>query len=237
VLGEVVRTTPEPNLNAATVSTLSALASFMPHPWWSLGVQAPWTLVQEEAPGVPLKSGYGDTRFELRLTPHADKLTHRVLTVGLNASVPTRTVRFEVDPGPLWTVAPVVAFSRSFERWSWHALALAPVEHRPAGTALDFSAAALVSHRLFSTWHVALGALVDVRLAARCTLVAGGSEWCSEGRATETERDNGATRAYATLGSGVDLHERWTLSASVQVPVTTRRDFDAAANLGLEARF
>lgn len=237
LLGEVTHATPEPNLNAATMYTASVLGSFMPHPWLSVGAQAPLTFVDEATPGVPTKRGYGDTRFELRLTPHGDKLMHRVLTVGVNASVPTRTVRFEVDPGPLWSIAPLIGFSRTFASWSWNVLLLTPIDHRPAGTALEVSGALLGAWELLPGWQLTGGGLVDVRAATRCALPGSGSEWCREGRATERNREVGATRAYASLGTALELDERWTVSAGFQLPVTARRDFDGAANVGLEVRF
>lgn len=237
LLGEIVRNTAQPNLNAATIYTLSALVSVRPHPWLSVGLQAPYTFVDEDAPGVPTKSGYGDTRLELRLTPHADKLLHRVLTVGVNASFPTRTVRFQADPGPMWSVAPLVAYTRSYEFWSWQAVLLAPLEHRPAGTAFEGSGAFVVNHRLLPSWSWSVGALVDVRIASSCALPGGGQTWCRDGRVTELSRETGATRGYVTAGTGVELAEDWAVSASVQAPVTHRRDFDLAGSIGLEGRF
>jgi hypothetical protein len=237
LLGEVVRTTAEPHLNAATIYTASAMVSLQPHPWFSAGLQAPLTHVNEDAPGVEPKSGYGDTRLELRLTPHADKLMHRVFTAGLNVSVPTRTVRFQVDPGPMWGLAPLAAFTRSYADWSWQAVLLAPIEHRPAGTAFEASGALLVSHRLLPPWTLALGAIADVRLASLCVSPRGDRSWCPEGRVTEQNRHNGSTRAYATAGSSVELSEDWTIALSVQAPLLKRRDFDVAGSIGLEARF
>lgn len=237
LLSEVVRSTAEPNLNAATIYTLSGLVSVQPHPWLSVGLQAPLTVVDEDAPGVATKSGYGDTRLELRLTPHGDKLVHRVLTLGINASFPTRTVRYQVDPGPLWAFAPLVAFTRSYDQLSWQAVLLAPLEHRRAGTALDASGAFIVQYRVLRPWSWALGALVDVRAASLCALPGGGQAWCREGRVTELDRETGATRGYVTAGTGVEIAEAWTLSASVQVPVTPRRDFDLAGSVGVEGRF
>src|SRR5690606_18737794 len=82
--------------------------------------------------------GYGDTRVQLRFTPHARRLIHRVLTLGLNGSLPTRTVRFTVDPGPIVAIAPYVVFTRTYDRWYWQTLAISAVETRRAGVALDF---------------------------------------------------------------------------------------------------
>lgn len=243
LLTEAARATSEPSLNPATIYTTSVLVSLRPLPWFSAGVQAPVTLIDEQAPGVASKFGYGDTRLELRLTPHAERHTEPgaerggVLTFGLNASFPTRTVRFEVDPGPLWSWSPLVAYARSYEAWSWQAMVLAPIEHRRAGTAFEATAALLFDYRLLDPWTVSAGSVVDVRLASLCALPRGGSEWCAEGRSTERSRGNGSTRAYLTAGSGVVLGEAWTASLSVQVPVTARRDFDVAGGVGVEARF
>ncbi len=237
LLTEVVRSTDEPTLNPSTVLTTSALVSVAPHPWFSVGVQAPLTIVREDAPEAPTKVGYGDTRFELRLTPHADKLTHRVLTLGLNVSLPTRTVEFEVDPGAMTSVTPLVVFNRRYADWSWYALLLAPIEHRPAGTAFDAGAGLGGGYRALTWLDLSVGLLSDIRVATSCTTASGSSEWCSDGRVTERNRDPGSLRAYTTAGAGFSMSDRWTLTLGAQLPVTPRADFVFAGSAGLEARF
>jgi hypothetical protein len=71
---------------ASTYST-SLIGEYSPHPWISFGVQ-PTLLAVDQDRGAS-RVGLGDTRAVVRLTPHADKLVHRVLTTGVSASFPT----------------------------------------------------------------------------------------------------------------------------------------------------
>ncbi len=150
----------------------SILAEYAPIPEFSVGAQFPLQVIDER--GRPAQVGYGDTRLQLRYTPHATKLIHRVLTVGINLSMPTRTVRTTADPGRTWVVAPNAIFTRTYSRWFWQVLAVSTVETRPAGTALELGAAGQGGVRLLKgKLNPGLGVLVESRCGS-ATLVAPG---------------------------------------------------------------
>lgn len=236
LLQEVARTTT--SITPGAVYNTSILGEYAPHPWVSAGVQLPMLVVDEDAPGVPTKVGYGDTRVFVRLTPHADKLIHRVLTTVLNVSLPTRTVTFTADPGRTVVVAPTLIYSRTHPRAFWQLLALGSYEHRPAGTAIDLSAGGQVGARLFGTkLSPALGMLADVRAATFCAQPGGGTRFCPEGRTTELARPIGALR-ITSLAALTYAFAPWGLvSANVQLPVLTKRDFDIAGSVTFQAMF
>lgn len=83
--------------------------------------------------------GLGDTRAAVRVTLFADKLIHRLLTLGVSVSFPIKTVHLDVDTGRTWSATPNVLFTRTYLRLFWQVIGLASVEHRPAGTSLDVS--------------------------------------------------------------------------------------------------
>jgi hypothetical protein len=236
LLQEVARTTT--SLTPGTVYNTSLLGEYSPHPWTSFGAQLPLLVIDEDASGVPTKVGYGDTRLFVRLTPHADKLVHRVLTTVLNVSLPTRTVTFTSDPGRTVVVAPALIYSRTHPRAFWQLLALGSYEHRPAGTAIDLSAGGQVGARLFETkLSPALGLLADVRTLTFCAEVGGGARFCPEGRTTELARPIGALRV-TSLAAVTYAFAPWGLvSANVQLPLLTKRDFDIAGSLTFQAMF
>lgn len=236
ILHEVSRTTT--SLTPGTVFNTSLLGEYAPHPWFSFGAQLPLLVVDEDAPGVPTKVGYGDTRLFLRLTPHADKLVHRVFTTAINVSLPTRTVRFTADPGRTVIVAPAAIFSRTYTRAFWQLLGVATYEHRPAGSAIDLSPGGQVGARLLDgKLSPALGMLGDVRVATFCARIGGGTRFCPEGRSTEIARELGSLRV-TTFASLTYAFAPWGLvSASVQVPLLTKRDFDVAGAFTFQAMF
>jgi hypothetical protein len=236
ILQEFSRNTS--SLNPGTTSNTSLLGEYAPHPWFSFGLQAPLLVVDEDAPNVDTKVGYGDTRMMLRLTPHADKLIHRVLTTGINLSFPTRTVQFEADPGRSWTVTPNVLFTRTYLRPFWQLMGLATIEHRPAGTAIDISAGAQIGYRIKGVLAPSFGALADLRVATFCTPIGGGAEAsCREGRPTETEREVGSLR-LANISTLTYSFATWGMvSASVQLPMIDKRDFDWAGSLSTQFMF
>ena len=237
VLQEIGRSSARRTLNPGTVYTTSLLGEFAPHPWFSFGVQAPLLVVDEDAQDVATKVGYGDTRVLLRLSPHADKLIHRVLSVGVNLSFPTRTVRFEADPGNIWIVAPSVLYSRTYRRAFWQAIGALTIEERPAGTALDVTAGMQAGYRFFDVLSPTLGVLADVRAFTACAEIGGGSSPCLDGRATEVDRETGSVRAYALAGLAWTFAPWGSLLANAQVPVTPRADFDVAGSVGLQFTF
>jgi len=236
LLSEVSRNTS--SLNPATTYNTSLLGEYAPHPWFSVGLQAPVLVVDEDAPEVDTKVGYGDTRVSLRLTPHADKLIHRVVTTGVNLSLPTRSVRFEADPGRSWVVSPNVLFTRTYRRPFWQVMGLATFEHRPAGTAIDLSVGAQAGYRIRGVLTPSIGTLADLRVAAFCTPVGGGPQvLCENGRTTEVNREIGSLR-IANFAALTYAFADWGLvNLSVQLPVTPKRDFDWAGSFAFHALF
>ena len=223
------------SLNPASTYNTSLLGEYAPRPWLSSGVQAPLLVVDEEA--APRKVGYGDTRTFIRLTPHADKLIHRVLTAGVAMSVPTRTLRFEADPGKVWTVSPMVMFTRTHLRAYWQLMGLTTVEHRPAGTAIDVTASGQVGYRAWGKLGLGVGALADVRAANFCAEVGGGARYCSGNRATETQRHVGAVRIAHLTAVSYNFAPWGLLAANLQLPLTPKRDFDVAGSISVQAQF
>ena len=215
----------------------SLLGEYAPIPEFSMGLQLPLQILDER--GQPVTAGYGDTRLQLRYTPHATKLIHRVLTLGVNVSLPTRTVRSTADPGRTWAVAPNVIFTRTYSRWFWQVLGVSTVETRPAGTSLDLGVAGQTGLRLArGRVNPGLGLLVESRLATWCVPAAGGAQaFCRDGRATETQRELGTTRATALLSLSYNFHPRAALWISGQAPVSPVKDYDVGASVGLQATF
>jgi hypothetical protein len=212
----------------------SILGEYSPHAWFSFGVQVPLQIVDE--PQVPARVGLGNLRVSTRVTLHADKLFHRILTFGVNATFPTRTVTFTTDPGRTWTTAPYAVFTRNYHRPFWQIFATVPIETRPAGTAIDLGVGAQGGYRFWGKLAPSAGLLVNTRLASWCRRVDGGADFCREGRVTEIERPLGATALYVTGGLAWTFAPWGTLAASVQVPVTAVRDFDVGGSLGLSAQ-
>jgi hypothetical protein len=211
-----------------------------PIPAFSFGAQLPLTILAEQPPGLPsdTRVGLGDTRVFMRVTPHTDKLIHRVLTLGLSAGFPTRTVRAGVDPGRSWSISSSLIFTRTYTKLFWQLLAFAATEWRPAGVALDLSAGAQLGARV-ARGRLALGfgMLVDVRTVNACRSPDDELGFCRDSRAGEAEREIGSTRATAIGTFAWTFHPRWSLNLGLQVPVTPKRDFDVGASLGLQVIF
>lgn len=213
----------------------SILGEYSPHRWFSFGLQVPLQVIDErEAPAVV---GLGNVRATTRVTLHADKLFHRIVTFGTNATFPTRTVRFTTDPGATWVVSPYGMFTRNYHRAFWQILATAPIEVRPAGTAIDLGVGAQGGYRFWGKLAPSAGLLANVRIATWCRRVEGGAEFCAPGRVTEIERQVGATALYVTGGLSWNFARWGALAASIQVPVTPVRDFDVGGSIGLQAFF
>lgn len=216
---------------------LSLLGEYAPAPAFSFGAQLPFTVISEF--GNPASVGYGDTRAFVRVTPHADKLIHRVLTFNLVASFPTRTVRLSVDPGRVWSVAPSAIFTRTYMGWYWQAIALASVETRPAGIALDVSAGGQAGGKLADN-KLALGGgvILDVRAANFCASAGDVPlAYCNRSRAGESQREPGSVRATALANASWSFNPRWAVTFGVQVPFTVKRDFDLGLTAGVQAVF
>lgn len=221
------------SLSPHSAYVTSVLGEYSPHRWFSLGVQLPLQIIDEEL--ARPRAGFGSMRVLTRVTLHADKLFHRVLSFGVNATLPTRTVEFTTDPGLTWVVSPYAVFTRNYHRAFWQVLATSPIETRPAGTAIDLSAGAQGGYRFWGKLAPSAGALATVRVASWCREVGGTTRWCRAGRVTEVERPLGATAVYVTAGLSWNFAAWGLLAASIQVPVTPARDFDLGGSLGLQA--
>jgi hypothetical protein len=225
-------------LNPGVMDSLSIVGEYAPRPWVSVALQAPLLMFRAADTDGETRVGYGDTRVQLRFTPHASKLIHRVLTAGLNASLPTRTVRFTVDPGPVVSIAPYVVFTRTYMTWYWQTLAVAAVDTRRAGVALDFGLSGQVGARLAGgKVNLGFGLLLDTRLAAWCATPGGGREFCPGDRPGEQFRQLGTFRGTGLMALAYNFHPRASLVASVQVPFTPVRDYTLGWSLGFQGFF
>lgn len=233
VLQEFSRTSR--SLTPNRTYTTSILGEYAPHPWFSFGAQVPMLVVDEDRERA--RVGLGNLRVVTRVTLHADKLYHHVLSFGVNATFPTRTVRFSVDPGKTWVEAPYVVFTRNYRRAFWQVFATTPIETRPAGTAIDISAAAQGGYRFWGRLAPSAGVLATVRAATWCRDPSGDAKICKGGRVTEIERSMGTTIVAATFGLSWAFTRWGMLAGTVQVPLTPRRDFDVAGSLSFQASF
>lgn len=236
LLVQAARGTDEPALNTATTYSAAALVALRLFPRLYVEGQFPLVFVDEDATAQP-KLGYGDTILGV-LVPvgNLTKKDAASWTLGTSVSIPTRTIRFEPDPGRQWTVTPSLRYADSFGRWLLYSQLLVPTETRPTGTAFDVSPALGVGRRLGSRVTVTLGANADVRVLTVCKTW-GGSEICPEGRATESGRPHGALRTYAHGAVSIDLSRSWSLFAGGQLPLTERRDLEWSVSAGAEVRF
>lgn len=235
LLGQVSRGTEEPTLNTASAYSVSALVDIRLHRRLYLSAQLPLEVIDEDAVGRP-KVGYGNTTVGLHTPLGRLKKDTAHWVVGVSASLPTRTYSYQVDPGAQWSLSPGLRYGDAHKKLLWYALAVFPMESRPAGTAVDASPAAGLGYRFLPALRLTFGFNADIRVLAICNTF-DGSEFCQQGRATEVNRPLGATRAYAHGGILIDLHKRWSLFGGGQYPLTTRRDIEWTANLGVEGRF
>lgn len=225
-------------LNPGLTDTLSLFGEWAPKPWLSIGAQAPLVMFRAEDTQGRTRVGYGDTRVQLRFTPHARKLIHRVVTLGLNASLPTRTVRFTVDPGPIVAVAPYAVFTRTYTGWYWQVLGISTIERRRAGVAIDLGISGQVGARLAGgKLNLGVGALVDTRLATWCAQAGGGQEFCTGNRAGELYRELGVVRGTGLAALAWNFDKRASLVGSLQVPMTAVRDYTLGWSLGAQVFF
>lgn len=225
-------------LNPGVTDSLSVIGEYAPRPWFSLALQAPLLMFRAADTMGETRVGYGDTRVQLRFTPHARRLIHRVLTLGLNGSIPTRTVRLTVDPGPVGALAPYVVFTRTYARWYWQTLALSTVDMRRAGVAVDLGLSGQVGARLAGgKLNLGFGALFDTRLLTWCSLPGGGHEFCTGNRAGELYREIGTVRGTYLVALAYNFHPRAALVGSLQAPFTAKRDYTIGWSLGAQAFF
>jgi hypothetical protein len=142
------------------------------------------------------------------------------------------------DPGRSWTVSPNVIFTRTYLRPFWQVMGLATLEHRPGGTAIDLSAGAQMGVRLWGVLAPSFGVLADVRVTTFCTPVGGGPQaFCRDGRATEIEREIGSTRISNVTALTYTFASWGLITASAQLPMTPKRDFDWAGSFAFQAMF
>lgn len=225
-------------LNPGVTDSLSLLGEYAPRPWISMALQAPLLMFRSADTSGATRVGYGDTRVQLRFTPHARKLIHRILTLGANASFPTRTVRFTVDPGPVWSASPWAVFTRTHERWFWQVLAISTVDVRRAGVAIDLGVSGQVGGRLLKgKLNPGVGVLVDTRLASWCSQPDGGRSFCTDNRAGELYRELGVVRGTLLASLAYNFHKRASLVGSLQAPFTAKRDYTFGWSLGIQAFF
>lgn len=225
-------------LNPGVMDSLSLLGEWSPKPWMSVAVQAPLLMFRAQDTNGATRVGYGDTRVQLRFTPHARKLIHRVVTFGINGSIPTRTVVFTVDPGPIGAAAPYVVFTRTYMKWYWQVLGISTIEHRRAGTAIDVGASGQVGARLAGgKFNFGVGALIDTRAATWCAQPEGGQNFCTGNRAGELYRELGVVRGTALAAAAWNFSKRAAIVGSLQVPMTAKRDYSLGWSLGAQVFF
>lgn len=235
LLEEVSAPTDQPGGVASLQSTTSLVGSVLLHPWFSVGAQLPWVVVNEPGKSTAT-TGYGDTTLEVIVTPYGDWLRHRVPSFGVRVSLPTRSFELQSDPGKTYAVSPFAAFTRRYEQFYWQAVLLSTLEARPAGWAWDMSAGLSAGYEVVPGLSFSLGGWVDTRLLAYCEAPDGTASYCAEGRVTERERPTFATRAYGMLNAAYAIGA-FQLQVGAQLPVTPKRDFSYAGSLSAEWSF
>lgn len=231
---DVSRSSEEPTLNRATTYALSLIGRFEVLERWVIGADLP-TVVVDEAKG-PKHVGLGDLRLVSQWKLGSLESRRLSYVLGLSATLPTRTFRMSVDPGSQWGLSPSFQVAGRTGRFLGYALLMAPAEWRPAGLAVDATAALGGGLRFAPRTTFGLAALADVRVFNLCDQV-GGLQSCPEGRASESGRPVGATRLSARAALNVDWSKSWTSFLSAQLPLTTRRDVEWSVGAGTEWRF
>lgn len=235
LLEELSAPTDQPGAAASLQSTTSLVGSVLLHPWFSLGAQLPWVVVNESSE-AGVTTGYGDTTLEAIVTPYGDWLRHRIPSFGVRVSLPTRSFELAADPGKTYAASPFAAFTRRYEFAYWQAVLLSTLETRPSGWAWDMSSGLSAGYEVLPGLSLALGTWVDVRLIAYCENTGGTSSYCEEGRVTERERHTLATRAYGLLNAAYAIGA-FQLQAGAQLPFTPKRDFLYSGFLSAEWSF
>ncbi len=231
-------------LNPGVNESLSVFAEYAPIPAFSFGAQLPFAIAAFADDGYKPRAGLGDTRLAFRITPHASKLIHRVFTTGVNFSLPTRTVRFRVDPGRVFQTSPYVMFTRTYDLLYWQVIGMGIIEHRPAGLALDLSVGGQIGSKLANgKMTLGLGTLADIRLANWHAQPGGGYEFSTETRPGEglpksaDERKIGATRVLGMIAMSFRTGKKTMITASIQAPLSELQDFSVGASLGFQVLF
>lgn len=225
-------------LSPSVANTSSLYGEYAPIRGLSFAAQAPLLVIHDLDGSGDTRAGYGNTRLQIRVTPHARKLIHRVLSAGLTVSAPTRTVTLKVDPGPVTSASPFVVFTRTYDRHFWQLIGLSTIENRRAGTAIDLSFGAQGGSRVGrGRLSIGAGALFDLRIANFCAAPEGGRSFCTTSRAGESERPVGAFRALILTTLAYNIGKRWSVIGSFQGPVSPKADFTFAGSLGAQVFF
>ena len=233
-LNEMSTTSTSPSPGDTYSSSL--YAEWAPWPEFSVGLQTPLLMVREF--DQPIQAGYGDTRVALRYTPHADKLIHRVFTLGLSLSIPTRTLKLTVDPGAVWKGTLNVLFTRTYNQLFWQIMGLATIDTRPAGVGIDGGSGFQIGLRTKDKKiSIGAGVLGELRLLNLCKQPQGNTLVCDGSRAGEASRDVGALRSHAVVTLAANLLKNSRIVGSVLLPLTSVADFDVATSLGWEMFF
>ena len=236
LIEEVAKGTAEPDLNVATGYSTSALLQTHLLKGIYLSYQLPLLFIDQLDPN-PLLVGLGDSRLGLQWNPGTDNNSSgSPWTLLFNLGIPTRTYKLATDPGRQWLLTGGMNYSRNFRNLSFYTLLLGSYEFRPAGGALDISPGFGIGASLTKRLQLNAGMNLDIRAINTCKLP-NGSEFCPNGRPSESEREVGATRAYGTLALSYELNRDWTIFGSGQLPFTAKRDIEWGANLGVEWRF
>lgn len=235
LMTQISRGTEEPTLNTATTYATSALLDVRVLRRLYIGAQVPFVIVDEDSyDGV--KSGLGDVTVSANYRLDSMKERKATWTLGMNVTTPTRTIKYEADPGRQWIFSPGIRYGGAAERLFWYGLLFFPIETRPAGTAFDVSPAAGLGVRFFRKLSLSAGLNADIRALTICKTF-DGSEVCQRGRVTEQNRPHGATQMYAHTALLFDLGKKWSLFGGGQIPLTERRDVEWSAQAGAEFRF
>ncbi len=235
-LASVMRSSEEPALSSQTTYGLSLLCNIRIAERFYGGLEAPFVVVDEDVNDQPI-FGYGNTRLSFQWAlENEGRIGGSRFSLGMAVSMPTRTFAYETDPGKQWLFVPGFRYGHGYGNLFWYALALFPLETRPAGTAWDVSSGLGIGYRFLSQLSISLGASVDVRAVTWCK---GPSETqvCPAGRATESNRAHGATRASAVLSSSWDVTGDVSLLVNGQLPLTRRKDVEWGISGGAEVRF
>jgi hypothetical protein len=219
-------------------NSTSLYGEYAPIPELSIAAQAPLLVIRDLDAAGDTRIGYGDTRLQLRFTPHARKLVHRTLSTGITVSAPTRTVKLMVDPGPVTAVSPFVVFTRTYSRHFWQVIGLSVIENRRAGTAVDLSFGAQGGSKVLKgKLSLGLGVLFDLRLANFCADPDGDRSFCAHSRAGEAEREVGSLRALVLSTIAYNISPRWSVIGAIQGPVSPKMDFTVAGSVGAQVFF
>lgn len=219
---EMERASADSVLNASTSHSLALRGSYAWSAAWTVWVEP--TLLFLDEPDEEADHGFGDTRVAVLHKP--DPHGASGWTLGAQLSMPTRAVRFVVDPGRIWQLAASASHAWSVDAWRLEALGALIGDESRAGHAVDAALGAAVMHPLPGGMQASLTWLAHVRAFAWCAQVGGGRAFCDEGRVTELDRPTLALRSLLLPALSASLPGGLGLTAAAQLPITPRRDLD-----------